>query len=177
MNDDLSSNARTPEQEGQTGARNSGDQYLTFTLADEDYGVNILRVEEIRGLDHWTRIPNAPAFVRGVVNIRGAIVPVIDLRERFDLAAVQYASDSVIIVLRGDTPFGSRALGIVADSVSDVHDANHAEVGGTPEFGNAVNTEFISGLVTVDDRMVMLLDVEKILNHRDICETQEKVAV
>ncbi|MEM7207161.1 MAG: chemotaxis protein CheW [Pseudomonadota bacterium] len=156
--------------------QNPGNQYLTFTLANEGYGVNILRVEEIRGLDNWTRIPNSPPFVRGVVNIRGAIVPVIDLRERFELGGCEYSNDAVIIVLRGETNLGSRALGIVADAVSDVHDAERAAFGVTPEFGSGVNTEFISGLATVDGRMVMLLDVERILNHKDVCGADEKAA-
>lgn len=146
----------------------SGEQYLTFTLAGEDYGVNILNVEEIRGLDTWTRIPNAPDFVRGVVNIRGSIVPVIDLRERFELDAQSYAADSVIIVLHGETESGNRIIGVVADSVSDVYDAQKTQVGATPEFGNGVNTEFIGGLATAGNKMVMLLEVGKLINHPDI---------
>ena len=152
------------------------DQYLTFTLADEDYGVNILLVEEIRGLESWTRIPNSPSFVRGVVNIRGAIVQVIDMRERFQLGASEYGTDTVIIVLRDATRLGNRALGVIADSVSDVHDAYNTQIGVTPEFGNGVNTEFISGLATVDQRMVMLIDVEKLMNHKDICDIPESDA-
>ena len=146
----------------------SGEQYLTFTLAGEDYGVNILNVEEIRGLDTWTRIPNAPDFVRGVVNIRGSIVPVIDLRERFDVKADSYASDSVIIVLHGQTDSGTRIIGVISDAVSDVYDAQKTQVGATPEFGHGVNTEFIGGLATAGNKMVMLLEVDKLINHPDI---------
>ena len=154
----------------------SGEQYLTFTIVGEDYGVNILNVEEIRGLDTWTRIPNAPDFVRGVVNIRGAIVPVIDLRERFELDAESYATNSVIIVLHGETDMGSRAIGVIADAVSDVHDAHKTQVGVTPEFGNGVNTEFIDGLATAGSKMVMLLDVNKLINHPDIIGTDDQSA-
>lgn len=146
----------------------SEDQCLTFLLAGEDYGVNILWVEEIRGLESWTRVPNSPSFVRGVVNIRGAIIPVIDLRDRFNLAEGEYGEQAVIIVLRGDTPRGNRALGIVADAVSDVHDAINIEVGSTPEFGKRINTEFIAGVATAGDKMIMLLDVENLINHPDI---------
>ncbi len=155
---------------GETAASSTQaeEQYLTFTLAGEDYGVNILSVEEIRGLDKWTRIPNSPTFIRGVVNIRGAIVPVLDLRERFDLEMQDYGSDAVIIVLRGKTSRGNRALGVVADAVSDVHDASQTQVGNTPEFGHDVSTEFIAGLATASDKMIMLLDVDKLLNHPDI---------
>jgi purine-binding chemotaxis protein CheW len=146
----------------------SEEQCLTFLLAGEDYGVNILWVEEIRGLERWTRIPNVPKFVRGVVNIRGAIIPVIDLRERFQLAAEAYGEQAVIIVLRGETSRGNRALGIVADAVSDVHDAINIEVGVTPEFGNRVNTEYIAGVATAGEKMIMLLDVDKLVNDPDI---------
>ncbi len=154
----------------------SGEQYLTFTLAGEDYGVNILNVEEIRGLENWTRIPNAPDFVRGVVNIRGSIVPVIDLRERFELDATSYAANSVIIVLHGETDAGNRIIGVVEDAVSDVYDAQKTQVGTTPEFGHGVNTEFIGGLATAGNKMVMLLEVDRLINHPDIIGDDSSVA-
>ena len=167
-NNQLKADSRSNKFETGGSSAQSEEQCLTFLLAGEDYGVNILWVEEIRGLDRWTRIPNAPKFVRGVVNIRGAIIPVIDLRERFQLMAEEYGEQAVIIVLRGETSRGNRALGVVADAVSDVHDAINIEVGVTPEFGNRVNTEFIAGVATAGDKMIMLLDVDKLINHPDI---------
>ncbi len=167
-NNQATSESRGNKIETEGSMARSEDQCLTFLLAGEDYGVNILWVEEIRGLERWTRIPNAPSFVRGVVNIRGAIIPVIDLRERFELAEGEYGEQAVIIVLRGETMRGNRALGIVADAVSDVHDAINIEVGATPEFGKRINTEFISGVATAGDKMIMLLDVENLINHPDI---------
>jgi purine-binding chemotaxis protein CheW len=140
-------------------------QYMTFTLADEAYGVDILRVQEIRGWEMVTRIPNAPDYVKGVINLRGAIVPIFDLRQRFNLPVQEYTKDTVVIVLRVSTANNTRIMGVVVDAVSDVLSAKTAEIGSTPDFGGRISTEFISGLASAEGKMIMLLDVDKLLSQ------------
>ncbi len=138
----------------------SGRQYLTFLLAQEQYALDILQVQEIRGWEQVTRIPNSPVYVRGVINLRGTIVPVIDLRLRFGLDAQDYGKETVVIVVRallGDE--SERSLGLVVDAVSDVMMARDEDVVGTPEFSADVRTENISGLVSLNGHMVMILDI------------------
>jgi purine-binding chemotaxis protein CheW len=138
----------------------SGRQYLTFLLAQEQYALDILQVQEIRGWEQVTRIPNSPDYVRGVINLRGTIVPVIDLRLRFGLDAQDYGKETVVIVVRtmlGDD--SERSLGLVVDAVSDVMMARDEDVVGTPEFGAEVRTENITGLVSLNGQMVMILDI------------------
>ncbi|MDQ5910134.1 MAG: purine-binding chemotaxis protein CheW [Pseudomonadota bacterium] len=144
-------------------------QYLTFNLAGESYGIDILRVQEIRGWVPVTKVPNAPVFVRGVMNLRGAIVPVIDLRLRFALEAVEYTKITVVIVVTVRSDHGDRIIGMVVDGVSDVLNINNAaEIKDAPDFGTAVHTEFISGLVAIDSGMVMLLDVDRLLSIEEM---------
>jgi purine-binding chemotaxis protein CheW len=141
-----------------------GTQYLTFLLAAEQYGLNILQVQEIRGWETTTRIPNSPDYVRGVLNLRGTIVPILDLRMRFGLTATPYSKETVVIVVRAETRDGDeRSLGLVVDAVSDVLVARDDQVINTPEFGANVPTENILGLVNDDEHMVMLLDVSTLL--------------
>lgn len=149
-------------------AMTQGLQYLTFNLAGEQYGVDILKVQEIRGWAPVTRMPNMPAFVRGVMNLRGAIVPVIDLRLRFELEAMEYTKTTVVIVVTVRSATGSRVVGVVVDGVSDVLNVEGAEIQPPPDFGTAVNTEFISGLVTAEEGMVMLLDVDRLLSVEEM---------
>jgi purine-binding chemotaxis protein CheW len=145
-------------------------QYLTFNLAGESYGIDILRVQEIRGWVPVTKVPNAPAFVRGVMNLRGAIVPVVDLRLRFGLESVEYTKITVVIVVMvRSEQHGDRTIGMVVDGVSDVLNINNAaEIKDAPDFGTAVHTEFISGLVAMDSGMVMLLDVDRLLSIEEM---------
>jgi len=139
-------------------------QFLSFTLGDEEYGVDILRVQEIRSWEPVSRIPNVPSYEKGVVNLRGAIVPIIDLRERFGLGYLQYSPLTVVVVLQIQTEEGrTRVMGVVVDAVSDVIDVNKKSIQNAPNFGTKVSTEFINGLASVNERMVMLLDVEKLL--------------
>jgi purine-binding chemotaxis protein CheW len=143
-------------------------QFLTFTLGSEDYGVDILRVQEIRGWHQVTRVPNTPAYLLGVLNLRGTIVPIIDMRMRFSLEKVEYNPVTVIIVLSVRTENGHHVFGIVVDSVSDVLDVTASDIKATPEFGAAVNTDFISGLATGGERMVMLLDIDRLLSTSEL---------
>lgn len=145
------------------GTDETGSQYLTFILGGESYGVDILRVQEIKGWAPVTSIPNTPEYLRGVLDLRGIIVPIIDMRMRFCLEEAEYTALTVIIVLTVETNTGQSLIGVVVDSVSDVMNVNAEDIKPTPEFGASVNTEFLKGLATVGDNMVMLLDVDKML--------------
>ena len=138
----------------------TGTQYLTCLLAGEQYGINILQVQEIRGWEQVTRIPNSPSYVKGVINLRGTIVPILDLRLRFDLPVEPYSKETVVIVVRAEDKHAEeRSLGLVVDAVSDVIVARDDEIVSTPEFGANVPTENITGLLSENDEMVMLLDI------------------
>ncbi len=142
-------------------------QYLTFELNQEHYGVEILRVQEIKGWDHVTPIPNTPAHVCGVLNLRGAIVPIVDLRLFFEMPFEPYTKTTVVVVLRVQD-VTQRTVGIVVDSVSDAHNVHPEEIQPAPDFGEQVSTEFISGITRMDDNMVMLLDIDKLLSREQI---------
>ena len=138
-------------------------QVLTFVLGEETYGVDILRVQEIRGWSAVTKIPNAPPHVLGVLNLRGSIVPIVDLRKRFNLAQAEYTAVTVIIVLTVRSEAGRRDFGVVVDGVSDVVDVDAAAVRPTPDLGARAATDHIRGLVSVAERMVVLLDIDRLI--------------
>lgn len=141
-----------------------GEQYLTFILAGEEYGIDILRVQEIRGWTKTTAIPNGPAYLKGVINLRGTIVPIIDLRERFNMDALEYGPTTVVIVVRAVSESRDRIMGIVVDAVSDVYSLHLSELQPPPDLGNVVDEQFLQGLVTVDEKMIILLDIDLLLN-------------
>lgn len=146
-------------------AENSeGKQYLTFLLAGEEYGVDILRVQEIKGWDNVTMIPNTPDYIKGVINLRGTIVPIVDLRARFSLETIPYGITTVVIVLRVNSDNGSRIMGIVVDAVSEVYNISEDALKQAPDFGQAISTDFVMGLGTVDDKMIIVLDIDHLLN-------------
>jgi purine-binding chemotaxis protein CheW len=149
-------------------AQDTQNQYLTFFLADEEYGVSILDVQEVRVWDGVTSIPNAPAYVKGVLDLRGVIVPIIDLRMRFNMETVEYDDTTVIVVLKIEVGEKQHIIGIVVDAVSDVLDVNEDQQKAAPEFETSGNTEFISGLATVNGKMVILLDTNKLLTRKEI---------
>ncbi len=138
-------------------------QYLTVSLAQEEYAVDILAVREIRGWTPVTRIPQAPPFVLGVLNLRGTIVPVLDLRLRFGLPREEYTATTVTVIVS----VAGRLFGVVVDAVSDVLDVTADKVRPVPDMGTTVDTEYLKGLTAVDDRMVLLLDVDKLLQPQD----------
>lgn len=144
----------------------AGDQaqYLTFVLAGEEYGVDILRVQEIKGWDTATPIPNTPDYIRGVINLRGTIVPIVDLRRRFALPAIEYGPTTVVIVLKVQSADRMRIIGIVVDAVSDVCSVAESELRPPPDFGGAVSVDFVRGLATVEEKMIILLDIDQLLN-------------
>ncbi|MEE7546781.1 chemotaxis protein CheW [Xanthomonas sp. Kuri4-1] len=144
----------------------NGGEFLSFALGEEHYGVDILKVQEIRGYDSVTRLPDAPDYIKGVINLRGTIVPVIDLRLKLRLKEARYDAFTVMIVLNVE----DRVVGIVVDSVSDVIPLSDEQIRPTPEFGAAVDTRFISGIGTQDDRMLILLDIETLLDSADLAQ-------
>lgn len=137
---------------------------LAFRLGKEEYGVDILKVQEIRGHDPITRIANAPDFIQGVVNLRGIIVPIVDLRRRFAIAVSANDHLSVVIVLN----LAGRVVGMVVDSVSDVLQLGSDDIRPAPAMGSVFDTEFLLGLGTIDERMLILLDIERLLASEDL---------
>jgi purine-binding chemotaxis protein CheW len=140
-----------------------GREYLTFSLGSEEYAVDILKVQEIRGYDAVTRIANTPAFIKGVINLRGVIVPIVDLRIKFGVAEPEYNQFTVVIVLN----VLDRVVGVVVDSVSDVATLADEQVKAAPELGT-LDTKFVTGMGTIDDRMLIIVDIEKLLSSADM---------
>jgi len=155
-------------------AQDTQNQYLTFFLAGEEYGVSILDVQEVRVWDGVTSIPNAPVYVKGVLDLRGQIVPVIDLRIRFNMESVDYDETTVIVVLKIEVGDNTHVIGIVVDAVSDVLDVTNEQQKAAPDFESSGNTEFISGIATVNNKMVILLDSNKLLSRREIAAIAQK---
>lgn len=144
------------------------DQYLTFMLNGEEYGVDILRVQEIKGWIPTTRIPNTPEYIRGVMNLRGAIVPIIDLRLRFAMPAIEYTATTVVIVLKVHSDGVERTIGFVVDAVSDVYNVSAEQFRAAPDFGAHVHTDFIRALATVEEKMVILLDIDRLVSAEQL---------
>jgi purine-binding chemotaxis protein CheW len=142
----------------------SGAEFLAFKMGNEEYGLDILRVQEIRGYEAVTRIANAPPCFKGVVNLRGVIVPIIDLRIRFNLGAPTYDQFTIVIVLN----IGGRVMGVVVDSVSDVTTLAPEQIRPAPDFGSAVQSDYVIGLGTLDERMLILIDIDKLLSADDL---------
>ena len=142
----------------------SGQEFLVFTLGDEEYGIDILKVQESRGYDQVTRIANTPAFIKGVTNLRGVIVPIVDLRIKFSQVDVDYNDNTVVIVLN----FGQRVVGIVVDGVSDVLSLTAEQIRPAPEFAVTLSTEYLTGLGALGDRMLILVNIEKLLNSEEM---------
>jgi len=148
---------------------NLANKYLTFVLATEEYAVDILRVQEIKGWSKVTTIPNTPSYICGVINLRGTIVPIIDLRVRFNLDHLEHGQMTVVVVVKVLSLHGKeRTMGVVVDAVSDVYDVAETEIKPPPDFGSVISTEFIRGLATVDDKMVIVLDIDKLLNSKEL---------
>ena len=141
-----------------------GQEFLTFRLGAEEYGIEILKVQEIRGWETPTAIANTPEFIKGVINLRGIIVPIVDLRLKFRLGQAQYDEFTVVIILS----VARRVIGIVVDAVSDVITLLPAQMRPAPEFGAALDTRFITGLGTVGERMLILTDIERLMTSRDM---------
>lgn len=148
----------------QIGLATDGSQFLTFTLGSEEYGVEILGVQEIKGYSPITPIPNTPSYVKGVMNLRGTVVPVVDLRAKFAMKEAEYTKFSVIVVVQ----VRGRVMGLVVDTVSDVLNVGAGEIQATPDFGARVDTRFISGMTRAGERLIVLLDLEKVLGGEEL---------
>ena len=157
----------------QTAAGESRE-LLTFTLGSEEYGIDILKVQEIRGYEAVTTIANAPEFIKGVINLRGIIVPVVDMRIKFRLGNVTYNETTVVIILN----VADRVVGMVVDGVSDVITLKADEIKPPPEFGSGLDVRYLQGLGTANDRMIILVDIEKLMTSRDmeLIESAEEMA-
>ncbi len=156
---------------GANSARAAGE-FLTFRLGVEEYGIEILKVQEIRGYDAVTTIANAPEFIKGVINLRGVIVPIVDLRIKFGLGKAEYNQFTVVIVLN----LGSRVVGIVVDSVSDVMTLEPSQIKSAPEFSSSFDTRYLTGIGSVEDRMLILVDIERLMLSADMALVDEATA-
>jgi len=162
----------------QTGQENTdgngtkaASEYLTFTLGKEEYGIDILKVQEIRGYDAVTHIANAPEFIKGVVNLRGVIVPIVDMRIKFKLPEPIYNEFTVVIIMN----VLGRVIGMVVDGVSDVVALGPEQIKTAPEMGSTVDTDYITGLGSLNDQMLILVDIEKLMGS-DEMQVMEQVA-
>jgi purine-binding chemotaxis protein CheW len=150
----------------------AAQEYLTFTLGDEEYAIDILKVQEIRGYEQPTTIANAPAFIKGVINLRGTIVPIVDLRIKFQVGKAEYTPITVVIILN----IGQRIVGVVVDGVSDVITMAANQIRPAPEFSAAVDTRYIVGLSTLDERMLIVIDISRLMLSADMALIDEAVA-
>lgn len=153
----------------QNGAATSDEdmvacEYLTFTLGSEEYAIDILKVQEIRGYEKPTLIANAPNFIKGVINLRGIIVPIVDLRIKFNLGKIEYTPFTVVIILN----VAGRVIGVVVDSVSDVISLNAGQIRQAPDFSGSFDTKYILGLSTIDSRMLIVTDIERLMTSSDM---------
>lgn len=158
------------QQESHTSANpaEQHDEVLSFYLAEEEYAIDILRVQEIRGWGNVTRIPRMPDYVKGVLNLRGSVVPVIDLRLRFGLQPIEYGPTTVIIIVTIYANQKKRDMGVVVDAVSDVYSLSSDEIKPPPEFGGNVDGCFLKGLITKEEQMIIVLDIDRILNSGEL---------
>ncbi len=150
----------------------TGHETLVFALGQEEYGIDILKVQEIRGYDAVTTIANSPPFLKGVINLRGTIVPIVDMRIKFNLGKVEYDQFTVVIILN----VAKRVVGMVVDAVSDVITLLPEQIKPAPEFGSALKTEYINGLGTVDSRMIIMVDIEKLMTSQEMALVEETTA-
>ncbi len=152
----------------QTSLMDEGDEvrneFLAFTLGNEEYGIDILRVQEIRGYESVTRIANSPDFIKGVVNLRGIIVPVVDMRIKFSLGTPTYDQFTVVIILN----IAGRVMGMVVDSVSDVTTLSPDQVKPAPEMGTTFDSDYLIGLGTLSERMLILVDIDKLMSSSEM---------
>jgi len=147
-------------------------EFLTFTLGSEEYAIDILRVQEIRGYDQPTLIANAPPFIKGVINLRGVIVPIVDLRIKFNLGKVEYTPFTVVVILN----VAARVIGVVVDSVSDVIALKPGQIRPAPDFSASFDTKYIVGLAALEQRMIIVTDIERLMTSADMQLIEEAAA-
>ncbi len=148
-------------------------KYLTFALADEEYGIGILKVREIIGMMPITTVPQTPGFVKGVINLRGKVIPVIDLRLKFGMDEIDYTERTCIIVVEIETNSGAIPMGTVVDSVSEVLNIKGEDIENTPTFGTRLDSEHISGMAKIDGGVKILLDIDRVLSEKEIASIEK----
>ena len=148
-------------------------KYLTFTLAEEEYGIGILKIKEIIGMLPITSVPQTPDFVKGVINLRGKVIPVIDLRLRFGMGEIDYTERTCIIVVEIDSQAGTVLIGIVVDSVSEVLNVKGDDIADTPTFGTKLNTEYILGMAKMEGGVKILLDIDRVLSGEEVASLEK----
>ena len=151
-------------QDIRTSYSSDDQQFLTFNLAEEFYGVDILKVQEIKGYTNVTKIPNTPDYIKGVLNLRGTIVPIVDLRMKFGMGVTEPTSFTVVVVVN----VRNRVMGFLVDAVSDVLDLNAKDIQPPPELGNTVDITFVAGIGNSNDHLVTLLDIDRVLTNDEI---------
>ena len=154
----------TTESVQQIGVDTDGNQFLTFQLGEELYGVDILRVQEIKGYTTVTKIPNTPSYIKGVMNLRGTIVPIVELRATFGMETIDYTMLTVIVVV----VVRDRIMGLVVDSVSDVLNISKKDIQAPPEFGTRVDVSFLNGIAKCGDKLVVLLNIDRLLSESEV---------
>ncbi|HWU33879.1 MAG TPA: chemotaxis protein CheW [Methylovorus sp.] len=164
----MSSISESGNNDGVTNAK----EFLTFVLGNEEYGLEILKVQEIRGYDAVTKIANTPDFIKGVVNLRGRIVPIVDLRIKFNLGKVEYNEFTVVIILN----LNGRIVGMVVDGVSDVMSLQPNQIRAVPDIVASIDTKYIVGLASVEEKMFILVDIEQLMSSTDM-ELMDSVAM
>jgi purine-binding chemotaxis protein CheW len=162
----------TTTTQGKAGEGGYAEEYLTYTLGAEEYAIDILKVQEIRGYEAPTTIANAPPFLKGVINLRGTIVPIVDLRIKFGVGSAEYTPFTVVIILN----LGTRVVGMVVDSVSDVTMLRQDSIRPAPEFSASVDTRYIKGLCTLDERMLIVVDIERLMLSSEMALVDETLA-
>lgn len=155
---------QTGQENSDRGGGGGAAEYLTFTLGREEYGIDILTVQEIRGYDVVTHIANAPEFIKGVINLRGVIVPIVDMRIKFKVGEATYHEFTVVIIMN----VLGRVIGMVVDGVSDVVALNPEQIKPAPEMGTTLDTSYITGLGTLNDQMLILVDIEKLMGSEEM---------
>lgn len=153
------------------------NEFLTFILDEEEFAVDILCVQEIRGWSQATGIPGAPDYLKGVINLRGVIVPIIDLRLRFQCESIEYSATTVVIVLRAEIRNKLMTVGVVVDAVSDVYKIGVKDIRDPPDFGRKVDSCFIKGMATIEDKIIILLDCDKLLDADELYSISEVVKI
>lgn len=143
-------------------------KYLTFSLAGEEYGIGILKIKEIIGMMPITTVPRTPEFVKGVINLRGKVIPVVDLRLRFGISPIAYDERTCIIVVEVDNAAGMVRIGIVVDSVSEVLNVSSEQIEPPPAFGTTLNTDYVSGMAKVEKSVKILIDIDRVLSAEEI---------
>jgi len=164
--------AETMDQVVKVMAEREG-KYLTFTLAEEEYGIGILKIKEIIGMMPITSVPQTPEFVKGVINLRGKVIPVIDLRLRFGMGEIDYTERTCIIVVEIEGQEGTVLIGIVVDSVSEVLNIKSDDIEDTPTFGTKLNTDYILGMAKMEGGVKILLDIDRVLSGEEVASLEK----